>query len=107
MACPTARRVGTSGAPTASLSLWPRSRTGARLGGKKAPARMDTTCLDWAWTAFSGYGAAAELSDGPFCILSAVDNRRYKRLLSAVLEHAPTHEDIRAFLGRLNTALTA
>src|SRR4029434_10300617 len=45
--------------------------------------------------------------DGPFCMLSAVDNRRYKRLLYAVLDHEPTHDDIRAFLGRLKTALSA
>jgi Transposase len=51
--------------------------------------------------------AADELYDGPFCILSAVDNRRYKRLLYAVLEHDPTHDDIRAFLRRLKTALSA
>jgi hypothetical protein len=49
---------------------------------------------------FSGYVAADELSDGPGCMLSAVDKRRDKRLLSAVVEHAPTPEDIRAFLGR-------
>jgi hypothetical protein len=40
-------------------------------------------------------------------MLSAVDNRRDKRILSDVLEHDPTHEDIRAFLGRLKTALVA
>ena len=68
---------------------------------------MDTDFLDWAFADFSGYVAADELYDGPFCMLSAVDNRRYKRLLSAVLDHDPTHEDIRAFLGRLKTALTA
>jgi hypothetical protein len=68
---------------------------------------MDTDFLDWALTDFSGYVAADELYDGPFCILSAVDNRRYKRLLYDVLDHDPTHEDIRAFLGRLKTALTA
>jgi hypothetical protein len=56
---------------------------------------------------FSGYVAADELYDGPFCILSAVDNRRYKRLLYDVLDHDPTHDDIRAFLGRLKTALSA
>ena len=39
---------------------------------------------------------------GPFCILSAVDNRRYKRILYDVLDHGPTHDDIRAFLRRLN-----
>ena len=68
---------------------------------------MDTDFLDWALTDFSGYVAADELYDGPFCILSAVDNRRYKRILYDVLDHDPTHEDIRAFLGRLKTALAA
>src|SRR4029450_14088759 len=70
-------------------------------------ARMDTDFLDWALADFSGYVAADELYDGPFCILSAVDNRRYKRLLYDVLDHDPTHEDIRVFLGRLKTALVA
>ena len=68
---------------------------------------MDTDFLDWALTDFSGYVAADELYDGPFCILSVVDNRCYKRILSDVLDHDPTHEDIRAFLGRLKTALSA
>jgi hypothetical protein len=68
---------------------------------------MDTDFLDWALADFSGYVAADELYDGPFCILSAVDNRRYKRLLYDVLDHDPTHDDIRAFLGRLHTALVA
>jgi hypothetical protein len=49
---------------------------------------------------FAGYVAADELYDGPFCILSAVDNRRDKRLRSDVLDHDPTHEDIRVLLGR-------
>src|SRR5262244_4196940 len=107
MACPTGRRVGTSGATTASLALLPRSRTGSRLGEKKAQARMDTDFLDWALTDFSGSVATDELYDGPFCILSAVDNRCYKRLLYDVLDHDPTHDDIRAFLQRLKTALSA
>jgi hypothetical protein len=51
--------------------------------------------------------AADELYDGPFCILSAVDNRCYKRILYDVLDHDPNHDDIRAFLGRLKTALQA
>jgi len=66
---------------------------------------MDTDFLDWALADFSGYVAADELYDGPFCILSAVDNRRYKRILYDVLDHDPTHDDIRAFLRRLHTAL--
>jgi hypothetical protein len=68
---------------------------------------MDTDFLNWALADFSGYVAADELYDGPFCILSVVDNRRYKRLLYEVLDHDPTHDDIRAFLRRLKTALVA
>jgi hypothetical protein len=68
---------------------------------------MDTDFLAWALADFSGYVAADALYDGPFCMLSAVDNRRSKRLLYDVLDHDPTHEDIRAFLGRLQTALSA
>src|SRR6266478_6362867 len=77
-----------------------------------APPRMKTgrngICVGMRWNVdFSGYVAADELYDGPFCMLSAVDNRRYKRLLYDVLDHDPTHDDIRAFLGRLKTALAA
>ena len=61
---------------------------------------MDTDFLDGAVADFSGYVAADALYDGPFCLLSAVDNRRDKRLLYDVLDHEPTHEDIRVFLGR-------
>jgi hypothetical protein len=68
---------------------------------------MDTDFLDWALADFSGSVAADEVYDGPFCILSVVDNRRYKRILYDVLDHDPTHDDIRAFLGRLKTALAA
>ena len=68
---------------------------------------MDTDFLDWALADFSGYVAADERYDGPFCILSAVDNRRYKRLLYDVLDHDPTHDDIRTFLRRLQTSLQA
>jgi hypothetical protein len=66
---------------------------------------MDGAFLDWALESFSGYVAADELYEGPYCVLSAVDNRRYKRILYAVLDHDPNHDDITAFLGRLKTAL--
>lgn len=68
---------------------------------------MGTAFLDWALADFSGYVAVDALYDGPFCVLSAVENRRYKRILYEVLDHNPTHDDIRAFLGRLKTALEA
>src|SRR5207245_139241 len=107
MACPTAQRVGTYGETTGCLCPLRPCRTGSRRRGKKAQARMATDFLDWALADFSGYVAADELYDGPFCMLSAVDNRCYKRILYDVLDHDPTHEDIRAFLGRLKTALEA
>jgi hypothetical protein len=66
---------------------------------------MDGAFLDWALEAFSGYVAADELYEGPYCVLSAVDNRQYKRILYAVLDHDPSHADIEAFLGRLKRAL--
>jgi hypothetical protein len=83
----------------------PRSRTGSRPGGKKAARRIDPDYLDWALSDFSGYIAADELYDGPFCILSIVDNRTFKRLLYQVLDHDPTHKDIEAFFGRFHAAL--
>jgi hypothetical protein len=55
---------------------------------------------------FSGYIAVDELYDGPFCILSIVDNRTFKRLTCQVLDHDPTHVDITAFFGRFHRALT-
>ena len=39
-------------------------------------------------------------------MLSAVDNRCDKRILYDVLDHDPTHDDIRVFLRRLHTALS-
>jgi hypothetical protein len=42
---------------------------------------MATDFLDWALADFSGYVAADALYDGPFCMLSAVDKRCYKRIL--------------------------
>jgi len=66
---------------------------------------MSGAFLDWALEGFSGYVAADELYEGPYCVLSAVDNRQYKRMLYEVLDHDPNHDDIEAFLGRLKTAL--
>jgi Transposase len=88
-------------------SLTPRSRTGSRTGGKKAARRVNADYIDWALSDFSGFIAADELYDGPFCILSIVDNRTFKRLSYQVLDHDPTHRDIEAFFGRFHTALEA
>lgn len=59
---------------------------------------ISTTYLDKALVDFSGYLAIDEVYDGPFCILSVVDNRRYNRLAFQVLDHDPTQDDVLAFL---------
>jgi Transposase len=66
---------------------------------------MWTSYLDWGLADFSGYIAADELYDGPFCVLSIVDNRTFKRLLYQVLDHDPDHKDITAFFQRFRMAL--
>ena len=97
-----------------SLARSPRVRPlrhdpelGRGRGGEKAARRIPTDYLDWALSDFSGYIAADELYDGPFCILSIVDNRTFKRLAYQVLDHDPTHADIEAFFRRFQTALLA
>src|SRR5256885_954951 len=105
MACRIAPPAGTCGAITACLCPLPPYKIGPRSGEKKAHGQMDGAFLDWALASFSGYVAADELYEGPYCVLSVVDNRRYKRILYAVLDHDPNHNDITTFLARLKTAL--
>lgn len=66
---------------------------------------MDGVFLDWALEAFSGSVAVDELYEGPYCVLSAVDNRQFKRIAYEVLDHDPSHDDIVPFLRRLKKAL--
>jgi hypothetical protein len=66
---------------------------------------MGAEHLDWALKDFSGYIAADELYDGPFCILSIVDNRTFKRIAYHVLNRAPKQDDITAFFRRFQAAL--
>lgn len=54
---------------------------------------------------FSGYLAIDEVYDGPFCILSVVDNRHFQRLSCRVLEHDPNQEDVRDFLADFKAQL--
>ncbi len=56
--------------------------------------------LDEVLADFSGYIAADELYDGPYCVLSIVNNRTFRRLIYEVLDHDPTHADIRRFFQR-------
>jgi hypothetical protein len=66
---------------------------------------MEAEHLDWALDGFSGYIAADELYDGPFCILSIVDNRTFKRIAYQVLRRDPKQDDITAFFRRFQAAL--
>ena len=68
---------------------------------------MEADYLDWALADFSGYIAADELYDGPYCVLSIVDNRTFKRISYRVLDHDPTHDDIREFFSAFRSALEA
>jgi hypothetical protein len=87
------------------LSPSPPSRTGWRRRGKKGEAHIDADYLDWALDGFSGYIAADELYDGPYCVLSIVDNRTFKRIAYEVLDHDPSQDDILAFFRRFRDAL--
>lgn len=84
-----------------SSSLSPRFKTGLRPPGKKRRAQLAEQYEPWALENFSGYLAADELYDGPFCVLAAVDSKRQRRLACEVLEHSPTQEDVRRFLQRV------
>lgn len=68
---------------------------------------MPTTYLDEALAGFSGYLAIDEVYDGPFCVLSIVDNRAFRRLAFRVLEHDPTQDDMRSFLADFKVQLEA
>ena len=87
--------------PYATIQNWVED------GGEKAQRRIPTAYLDWALSDFSGYIAADKLYDGPFCVLSIVDNRTFKRLSYHVLDRDPTQVDIEAFFRRFRQALEA
>src|SRR5512140_886399 len=85
--------------PYATIQNWVED------GGEKAQRRIPTAYLDWALSDFSGYIAADELYDGPFCVLSIVDNHTFRRLIYEVLDHDPDHTDIERFFRTFQAAL--
>jgi hypothetical protein len=76
-----------------------------RPGGKKAQQHVSGEYLDAVLADFSGYIAADELYDGPFCVLWIVDNRTFRRITYEVLDHDPTHADIERFFRRFRSLL--
>jgi hypothetical protein len=99
--------VGDSGETTEFLFPSPPSKTGLRRQEKKMYSKIESNeYLDWAFDNFSGYIATDEVYDGPFCILSLVDNRTYKRLMYRVLDKSPTSEDILELLQSFRDVLS-
>jgi len=101
------RHHGTCGATTEYLCLGRQFRTGLRRREKKAEVNIKTDYVDKALSEFSGYIAADELYDGPFCVLFIVDNHKFNRLCYEVLDHNPTKEDIKRFFRRFKQMLDA
>jgi hypothetical protein len=107
MVCRTVRHHGTYGETIECLCLGRQFKTGSKQRGKKAEATIENQYLDQALSDFSGYIAADELYDGPFCVLFIVDNHKFKRLCYEVLDHNPTNEDITRFFRRFKQMLDA
>ena len=82
-------------------------KTGLKRLGKKKEVAIKSEYIDKALSDFSGYIAADELYDGPFCVLFIVDNHKFNRLYYEVLDHNPTHEDMTAFFKRFKSMLDA
>lgn len=97
MVYPIDRHHGICGETIGFLFPGLQFRTGSKQRGKKAERRVTTGYLDGVLGYFSGYIAVDELYDGPFCVLSIVDNHNFKRLIYEVLDHDPTHKDITCF----------
>jgi hypothetical protein len=85
--------------PYATIQNW------VEAGGEKAETHVAGEYLDAVLAEFSGYIAADELYDGPFCVLSIVDNRTFRRITYEVLDHDPTHADIERQFRRFQSLL--
>ncbi len=105
MVCRIDQHHGIYGETIGFLFRGLRFRTGSRRREKKAEQRAPAEYLDGALADFSGYIAADELYDGPFCVLSIVDNHKFRRLIYEVLDHDPTHEDMIRFFCRFRKEL--
>ena len=101
----TARPRGIYGVTIGYLCPGLRFKTGLKRREKKTEATITTEYIDKVLSNFSGYIAADELYDGPFCVLFIVDNRKFKRLYYEVLDYNPTNEDIGRFFRRFKQML--
>jgi hypothetical protein len=88
------------------MFLLGRSKTGSKGRGKKGEETLRDEYPDWALRDFSGYLAADEIHDGPFCVLTVVDSQRQRRLAYEVLDHDAEKEDIPKFFQRVAVMLS-
>jgi len=107
MVCRIVQHHGTYGVTIGYLFRGLQFKTGLKQRGKKAEATIKTQYIDKALAKFSGYIAADELYDGPFCVLFIVDNHKFNRLYYEVLDYNPTNDDIRRFFRRFKQMLDA
>ena len=105
MDCHTGQHRGIYGETTGYLYRGRQFRTGLKQRGKKTEDTIRTDYINHTLSDFSGYIAADELYDGPFCVLFIVDNHKFKRLCYEVLDHNPTNEDIKRFFRRFRQML--
>lgn len=84
-----------------------QSKTGLKRRGEKIESTIQTEYIDNVLSDFSGYIAADELYDGPFCVLFIVDNHNFKRLYYEVLDHNPSSEDATRFFKHFKQMLDA
>jgi len=105
--CPIGLPRGIYGVTIGSLFHGQQYRTGWKQRGKKAEVAIKSEYIDEALSEFSGYIAADELYDGPFCVLFIVDNHKFNRLYYEVLNHNPTHDDMTVFFKRFKAMLDA
>ena len=107
MVCRIAQHRGTYGVTIGCLFHGLQFKTGLKQRGKKGEATIKTQYIDKALSDFSGYIAADELYDGPFCVLFIVDNHKFRRLYYEVLDYNPTNDDITRFFRRFKQMLEA
>jgi hypothetical protein len=105
--CRTGRPRGIYGVTIGYLFHGLQFKTGLKRRGKKAEVTIRTDYIDKALSDFSGYIAADELYDGPFCVLFIVDNHKFNRLYYEVLDYNPSNDDIRRFFRRFKQMLDA
>jgi transposase len=107
MVCHTDRHRGIYGVIIGYLFHGLQFKTGLKRLGKKREVAIKSEYIDKALSDFSGYIAADELYDGPFCVLFIVDNHMFRTLHYEVLEHDPTNEDIMWFFRPFKQMLDA